>query len=112
MVKNHARLVPDDILPEESVSQYSTEESVQTKILNQKLLKAVEGFSNNLKTVVILHYFNGLSIEEISKITGSLKPTVKTRLYYARSVLRKKLESDVEESESFVKERNIRKASY
>ncbi|KNY30197.1 RNA polymerase, sigma-24 subunit, ECF subfamily [Pseudobacteroides cellulosolvens ATCC 35603 = DSM 2933] len=69
--------------------------------------------SNNLKTVVILHYFNGMSIEEISKVTGSLRATVKTRLYYARNVLRKKLENAVDESsESFMEGRNIKKASY
>ncbi|WP_242853183.1 hypothetical protein [Pseudobacteroides cellulosolvens] len=54
-----------------------------------------------------------MSIEEISKVTGSLRATVKTRLYYARNVLRKKLENAVDESsESFMEGRNIKKASY
>lgn len=112
MVKNHAKLVPDDILPEESVSKHNTEEKAHMEIINQKLIEAVDGLSGNLKTVIILHYFNGMSIEEISKVTRSLKATVKTRLYYARNVLRKKLENDVEESnESFMDQRNIKKAS-
>lgn len=112
MIKNHAKLVPDDILPEESVSKHNTEEKAHMEIINQKLIEAVDGLSGNLKTVIILHYFNGMSIEEISKVTRSLKATVKTRLYYARNVLRKKLENDVEESnESFMDQRNIKKAS-
>lgn len=112
MVKSHSKLVPDEILPKESISQYSTEESAQMEIINQKLLKAVDGLSNKLKTVVILHYFNGMSIEAISKVTGSLKTTVKTRLYYARNILRKDLENEVEDRECFIEERNIKKASY
>ncbi len=113
MVKNHEKLVPDDILSKESITQYSTEEEVQVEMMNQSVINAVDGLSNNLKTVVILHYFNGMSIEEISKVTGSLRATVKTRLYYARNVLRKKLENALDESrESFMEGRNIKKASY
>ena len=54
---------------------------------------AVNNLSQNLKMVVILYYYNDMSIEEISKVIGCLKATVKSRLFYARAALKKQLGS-------------------
>ena len=53
--------------------------------------EAVNSLSENLRTVVILYYLNDFSVEEIAKVTGCLKATVKSRLFYARNSLKKKL---------------------
>jgi RNA polymerase sigma-70 factor (ECF subfamily) len=97
MMKKQTRIIPTDILPQSAFQ--NIEENAYASILNEKLHKAISELSSNLKNVVVLYYFNGMSIEEIAKITKNLKPTVKTRLYYARNALRKKLESDMTVSE-------------
>lgn len=44
-----------------------------------------------LKTTIILYYFNGFSVKEISKISGCFEGTVKSRLYTARKKLKDSL---------------------
>ncbi len=49
-----------------------------------------------LKTVVILHYFEQLTLKEISQSTGVNLSTVKTRLYTALNRLKKEMEAENE----------------
>lgn len=58
--------------------------------------KAIDNLSYKLKETIVLFYFNELSVEEISRVQGCLKSTVKSRLFYARSKLKKELNSYVE----------------
>jgi RNA polymerase sigma-70 factor (ECF subfamily) len=51
--------------------------------------KAIRTLSPAQKTVVILHYLNELSLEEISEILDVPTGTVKSRLHYGRQALRK-----------------------
>ena len=46
--------------------------------------------------MIVLYYYDEMSIQEIAKITGCLTGTVKSRLHFARKQL-KKLLSDTEE---------------
>lgn len=55
------------------------------------LVEAVEALPHRLKTVVLLHHFDGLSYQEISPIIGCSPRGVETRLYRARQHLREKL---------------------
>lgn len=66
---------------------------------------AINKLSPNLKTVVILYYYNDMTIEEISRVTGCFKATVKSRLFYARGALKKQLGNcfEVENGMSIVK---------
>jgi RNA polymerase sigma-70 factor (ECF subfamily) len=41
------------------------------------------------RSVLLLHYLEDFSIEEIAGITGTEPGTVKSRLHYARKALRK-----------------------
>lgn len=43
---------------------------------------------------VILHYLEGFSLEEVSKITGVPVGTVKSRIYYAKKALRQLLSEE------------------
>ena len=45
----------------------------------------------NQRVVVVLHYLNGLSVEDIASIVQCPTGTVKSRLYYARETLRRRL---------------------
>ena len=110
MVKNQAKLVPDENLPQ-NFSAQDMEEEIQTKLTNKKLHEAISELPDNLKTVVILFYFNGMTVEEIAKVTRNFKATVKTRLYYARNALRRKLEEDMAvHEESFGGNPSLKKA--
>ena len=44
------------------------------------------------RSVVVLHFVEDFSLEEIAAITGAQLGTVKSRLHYAKKALRKLLE--------------------
>lgn len=71
-----------------------TEESNITNIFDQSLnqqeiKKALSLLSKDQRDVVILFYYFGYKIREISKITGSNDATVKSRLHQALKKLKK-----------------------
>ncbi|MCF3650390.1 RNA polymerase sigma factor [Synoicihabitans lomoniglobus] len=55
------------------------------------LVGAIEGLPHRLKTVVLLHHFDGLSYQEIGDVVGCSPRGIETRLYRARQQLREKL---------------------
>jgi len=57
----------------------------------QTVWQALDSLSVDHRTVVVLHYLEGLSLKEIAYITGTPEGTVKSRLHYAREYLRKAL---------------------
>lgn len=54
--------------------------------------RAIDGLPFNQRVVVILHYLNDLSLQEIAEIVRCPVGTVKSRLFYARESLRQTLE--------------------
>jgi RNA polymerase sigma-70 factor (ECF subfamily) len=56
-----------------------------------RVRQAVAELPLNQRVVVVLHYLNGLSLEEIAQIVKCPVGTVKSRLYYARETLRRRL---------------------
>ncbi|WP_010243086.1 RNA polymerase sigma factor [Acetivibrio cellulolyticus] len=65
---------------------------------------AVSKLSTPLRTVMVLYYFNELSIKEISKVLNCFEGTVKSRLHNARKTLQKELEKDEFMSEIYFQE--------
>ncbi|MDO5418376.1 MAG: RNA polymerase sigma factor [Lachnospiraceae bacterium] len=61
----------------------------------RELLGAVNRLDVKYRTVVLLHYYNGLGTREIAEITGILEGTVKSRLSKARRLLKKCLETEL-----------------
>ncbi len=57
-----------------------------TKALS--LWSAVETLSDDLRAVVVLFYYEDMSISEISRITGARRGAIKTRLCRARQKLK------------------------
>ena len=55
------------------------------------VVDAVQVLPDKLKTVILLHHFDGLSYQEISEIVGCSPRGVETRLYRARQKLRERL---------------------
>lgn len=69
--------------PEPAAEQRDTHEAMQ---------HAIDTLPFNQRVVIILHYLNDLSLQEIAEIMKCPVGTVKSRLYYARESLRQKLE--------------------
>ena len=62
---------------------------------NEDMSALIDALPENMKTIIILRFFEDMPLEEISKITGTNLNTVKTRLYGAL----KKLKVMYEEAE-------------
>jgi RNA polymerase sigma-70 factor (ECF subfamily) len=67
------------------------EAEVLRQEMRQKVWEAVQQLPPLLKQVVLLREYEGLSLQEIAKITGTNVGTVKSRLYQARQHLKKLL---------------------
>lgn len=59
--------------------------------VQEQVRQAVSELHFNQRVVVVLHYLSGLSLEEIAEILDCPVGTVKSRLYYARENLRRRL---------------------
>jgi RNA polymerase sigma-70 factor (ECF subfamily) len=59
--------------------------------LLMRLRKEIASLPSDLREVIILRDLQGFSYEEIAKIVGCPLGTVKSRLFYARQILREKL---------------------
>ena len=82
LVRNNKNLLSiDDVEVEES----SGENDIVTALT---LRKAVEQLKQPYKEVVVLYYYEDLSIAQISKITGASVVTAKQQLSRARKMLR------------------------
>lgn len=95
MSKKQSSLVPLEITSENE-ELFCDENQERKNVIDNYEIKnvmenAINNLSRNLKTVVILYYYNDMSVEEISKVTGCFKATIKSRLFYARAALKKQL---------------------
>lgn len=61
--------------------------------LQDHVRRAIGELSFNQRVVIVLHYLNGLSLEEIAEVVECPVGTVKSRLHYARENLRHKLDA-------------------
>ena len=59
--------------------------------LRQRIQDAIDALPFSQKVVVVLYYLNGLSLKEIAEILECPVGTVKSRLFHARSNLRKQI---------------------
>lgn len=85
MVKKHNRFIPmDDQNMEQLSTTMDSNSELDASETNMMLNEALAHLSLPLKTVVILYYFNDMSIEQISNVLGCFQGTVKSRLYNAR----------------------------
>ncbi|WP_252247465.1 RNA polymerase sigma factor [Clostridium sp. ZBS4] len=88
-------------LPFENIFEKANDESIDKSIdiyirdqEAETLHAEIEHLDLKQKTVIILFYFNGLTIKEIAKIMGCFEGTVKSRLYTARKKLKETLSKD------------------
>lgn len=67
---------------------YNPIESVSSRLL---IRQKIQTLKLPLKTVLILYYYNDMSVKEISKVLDCFEGTVKSRLFKAREILKKEL---------------------
>lgn len=82
-------LVSDLPSPEASALTHEREEEVQ---------KALQKLAPSYRLVLVLKYWNDLSLEEISALTGENVGTVKVKLFRARQMLGKQLRREQNEN--------------
>lgn len=73
---------------------------------DNRIYRAVLALPIKQRTVIVLYYFNELSVREIAKVLQSLEGTVKSRLHNGRKNLKELLKD--EDMEQFVEERRTR----
>lgn len=86
---------------EEEHSDFIPEEALERKDLQDTLHKMLDELPDDMRSIVVLYYYDELSYREISEITGLPEPTIKRKLFAAR----KKLKNSVEQYE---KKHNIK----
>ncbi len=79
----------------EDVQDFSLDSSIDYIETKEAVLKILEALPEEQKTVVIMFYFEDLSIKDISEILNISENTVKSRLNYAK----KKIKTEIEELE-------------
>jgi RNA polymerase sigma factor (sigma-70 family) len=96
MAKKHKHtLLFEDTQVEDTIADYSAMKELnfcETKlVINEALAK----LSLPLRTVIILYYFNDMSIKEISKVLGCFEGTVKSRLHNGKKQLSQIIDEDI-----------------
>ncbi|MED1605985.1 sigma-70 family RNA polymerase sigma factor [Cytobacillus kochii] len=71
------------------------EEEIISKNVADSLTSAVMDLPVKYREVAFLHYYEELSLANISKITGVNSNTLKTRLKHARELLKNKMKKEV-----------------
>ncbi|HEX3044701.1 MAG TPA: sigma-70 family RNA polymerase sigma factor [Bacillota bacterium] len=75
-------------------NRYNPEEFLESRETARIVRQAIGGLKQPLKTVIILFYYNHLSIAEIAKVMGCFQGTVKSRLHTAKKRLAAELRFD------------------
>ena len=74
-------------------TQALPDEQLDKKRMLEKVQRAVAGLEDDYRELLILRHVNWRSYEEIAKITGLPLGTVKNRIFRARVILKKAVES-------------------
>ena len=87
------RLVPKEAIADEQGKrdEYFADEKYR------ELYEGIDRLKPKLRTVIVLYYFNEMSVREIAEATGAFPGTVKSRLYNAKKALRECLKEGFEE---------------
>lgn len=85
-------------LPGGEPASATVEDEVERDEARMALEHALDHLSHDLKAVVLLHHYEGLSYREIARVTGCSERGVETRLYRARQQLRRELAGELHEA--------------
>lgn len=99
-IRREKKYLPVDTVFESSKEAFQDDlfDNYLEKQQYQRLKEAIQTLSIAQRTVLVMHYFNGMSIEEIAEATTSFQGTVKSRLFFARKKLKSVLYAHYTES--------------
>ncbi|MDF2654457.1 MAG: subfamily polymerase sigma-24 factor [Bacillota bacterium] len=88
------RNIPVSDLPEKGDSnrEISSEQMYLQQEMSELLYRQIHRLDEKKRTAVMLYYYGELSTKEIAEVMGCLEGTVKSRLYFARKILKNNLE--------------------
>lgn len=92
MIRRNSKVIPVEEI--EDAAGESEENEVATKLV---LREAVESLKQPYRTVVVLFYYENLSVSKIAQITSTNVVAVKQQLSRARKMLREILKEDFEQ---------------
>lgn len=96
IIKKKKMIIEDRIDAEELENLTQPAESFKlSEIVIEKLYSLINDLTPFSKAVLTLHYNNGIAIGEIADILGIPVGTVKSRLSYGLSIIKRKAQSDV-----------------
>jgi RNA polymerase sigma-70 factor (ECF subfamily) len=75
-----------------SPSWHAPDQLAENSEVQQHVRQAISELPFNQRVEIVLHYLSALSLEEIAEILDCPVGTVKSRLYYARENLRRRLD--------------------
>ncbi len=85
-----------------SPSSTSPEHSAERNELQELVQSALRELDTKHRVVLVLYYLHDYSVQEIADITGVPDGTVKSRLFHARKLLRRRLEQRFDTPELLV----------
>jgi RNA polymerase sigma-70 factor (ECF subfamily) len=99
VIQHWRRRAPDERLDEETFAEHPDEDADPREWLfrqerEKEFTRILDRLSEEHRAVLLLHFLEDFSIEEIATVTGAQTGTVKSRLHYAKRALRKLLEED------------------
>ncbi len=78
----------------ELCDSHNTAEEVALSIECEELEKKLHLLPSRMRTLLVLRYINGMSYEEIEKITGIEKTKIKSRIHYSLQKIKKLYEKE------------------
>lgn len=92
--KKKREMPAEEVFPEDAVSRNTLLSEIILKEEEETLYRAIESLPVKQRTVIVLYYYNQLSIREIAAACGCLEGTVKSRLFNGKAKLKKILEEE------------------
>ncbi len=92
-IKRESRLQSlDDMIHEPESRTHSAQDNLTLSEIKEKMLQALEGLSERQRSMVIMKYYEGFSVKEISEVFGCANGTVKATLFQAIRNVRRRME--------------------
>lgn len=88
------------VFPVENVGEEKTSVDIDEKLArkdeNRILMDEIMNLSTVYKEIIVLYYYQGFDTVELSRILKIPESTVRTRLFRAREILRRKIDGRIE----------------
>lgn len=93
ITRRQKRRISIEVLVDQLISPpgYAPDTLAEQGEIQRRVRQAIGELHPQQRAVVVLHYLSGLSLDEIASIVDAPVGTVKSRLYYARENLRRRL---------------------